>query len=73
MRSAGIAAAMQGATASNLHYYWEEAKLLSLVMPSSGAAERVFSLLNNRFNQDRTHTLSDQIFLSLYLSYDKRS
>lgn len=56
----------------HLRYYWEAAQLLSLVMPSSGAAERVFSLLNNNFNQHQTRTLSDQIFLSLYLSYNKR-
>mmetsp|Transcript_6356 Transcript_6356/g.9286 ORF Transcript_6356/g.9286 Transcript_6356/m.9286 type:complete len:182 (-) Transcript_6356:66-611(-) len=57
---------------SNLHAYWEAAQLLSLVMPSSGAAERVFSLLNNHFNLHQTRSLSDQIFLSLYLSYNKR-
>eukprot|EP00986_Skeletonema_menzelii_P020339 scaffold30910_cov371-Skeletonema_menzelii.AAC.1 len=42
------------------------------VMPSSGAAERVFSLLSNHFNQHQTRTLADKIFLSLYLSYNKR-
>ena len=57
---------------SNLRHYWEAAQLLSLVMPSSGAAERVFSLLSNHFNQHQTRTLADQIFLSLYLSYNKR-
>ena len=57
---------------SNLHAYWEAAQLLSLVMPSSCAAERVFSLLNNHFGEHQTRTLSDQIFLSLYLSYNKR-
>lgn len=35
-------------------------------------AERVFSLLNNQFNQRQTRTLSDLIFLSLFLSYNKR-
>ena len=57
---------------TNLRYYWEAAQLLSLVMPSSGAAERVFSLLNNHFNEHQTRTLGDQIFLSLYLAYNKR-
>eukprot|EP00985_Skeletonema_marinoi_P008314 scaffold3745_cov81-Skeletonema_marinoi.AAC.1 len=57
---------------NNLRAYWEAAQLLSLVMPSSGAAERVFSLLNNHFNEHQTRSLSDQIFLSLYLSYNKR-
>ena len=57
---------------SNLRAYWEAAQLLSLVMPPSGAAETVFSLLNNHFNQHQTRSLSDQIFLSLYLSHNKR-
>ena len=57
---------------SSLRAYWEAAQLLSLVMPSSGAAERVFSLLDNHFNQHQTRSLSDQIFLSLYLSHNKR-
>jgi hypothetical protein len=35
---------------------------LVTVMPSSAAAERVFSLLNNQFNESQTRTLSDQIF-----------
>jgi hypothetical protein len=32
---------------ANLEQWWRAAKLLVLLMPSSGAAERVFSLLNN--------------------------
>lgn len=56
----------------NLRYYWEAAQLVSLVMPSSCAAERVFSLLNNLFNQKQTRTLGDQIFLALYLNCNKR-
>jgi hypothetical protein len=45
---------------SNLRYYWEAAQLLSLVMPSSAAAERVFSLLNinnQQFNESQTRTV----------------
>ena len=41
----------------NLRFYWEAAQLLSLVMPSSGAAERVFSLLANQFNNQQTYPL----------------
>ena len=55
-----------------LKVYWEAAQLLALVMPSSGAAERVFSLLNNNLNEKQTRTLTDMIFLSLYLSYNER-
>ena len=56
----------------NLRSYWEAAQLLALVVPSSCAAERVFSLLNNQFNQQQTRTLSDMLYLSLYLSFNDR-
>ena len=55
-----------------LHAWWFAAKLCALVMPSSAAAERVFSLLNNLYNDQQTHTLVDSILLSLYLSFNKR-
>ena len=57
---------------SNLRYYWEAAQLSSLVMPSSGAAERVFSLLNSQFNKLQTRALGAMLFLSLFLAYNKR-
>ncbi len=57
---------------ANLRVWWEAAKLAVLVMPSSGAAERVFSLLNNLFKDQQGHLFTDAIFLSLYLSYNKR-
>ena len=56
----------------NLRSYWEAAQLLSLVMPSSGAAERVFSLLDNLFNKQQTCTLGDMLYLSLFLAYNDR-
>ena len=56
----------------NLRFYWEAAQLLSLVMPSSGAAERVFSLLANQFNNQQTRALGDLIYLSLFLAYNNR-
>ena len=58
---------------NNLRFYWDAAQLLSLVMPSSGAAERVFSILNNHFNKQQTCLLGDSLYLSLFLSYNKRS
>jgi hypothetical protein len=57
----------------NLHAWWEAAQLAALVMPSSGAAERVFSLLNNLFSDQQSSALTDGIFLSLFLAYNKRA
>ena len=57
---------------SDLRYYWEAAQLLSLVMPSSGAAERVFSLLNSQFHKLQTRALGAMLFLSLFLAFNKR-
>ena len=57
----------------NLRAWWKAAMFAALVMPSSGAAERVFSLLNNLFNDQQSRLLGDAIFLSLYLSHNKRA
>eukprot|EP00978_Attheya_sp_CCMP212_P017940 scaffold48451_cov73-Attheya_sp.AAC.2 len=54
----------------NLRAWWKAAMFAALVMPSSGAAENVFSLLNNLFNDQQSSLLGDAIFLSLYLSHD---
>ena len=68
-----------GNTSSNckfhLHFkaWFEAACLVALVMPSSAAAERVFSLLKNFFSEQQTHILSDAVYLSLYLSTNKRA
>ena len=56
---------------SHLRFYWEAAKLLSLVMLSSCAAERVFSLLNNLFNQQQSRALGDMLYLALFLAYNR--
>mmetsp|Transcript_24322 Transcript_24322/g.57806 ORF Transcript_24322/g.57806 Transcript_24322/m.57806 type:complete len:112 (-) Transcript_24322:52-387(-) len=57
----------------NLKAYWEAAQLLALVMPSSGAAERVFSILSNNLKQNQSRCLSELIFfLSLFLTYNDR-
>ena len=58
---------------ANLRCYWEVTSLLALAMPSSCAAERVFSLLSNKLNDRQARTLGPAIFLSLFLSYNKRS
>ncbi|KAL7531433.1 LOW QUALITY PROTEIN: hypothetical protein ACHAXR_004040 [Thalassiosira sp. AJA248-18] len=55
-----------------LHAWWCAIQLCALVMPSSGSAERVFSLLNNLYKDEQTCLLIDSILLSLYLSFNKR-
>jgi len=55
----------------NLRVWWKAAKLMALVMPSSGAAERVFSLANHLVKDQQSSLLSDAIFLGLFLSYNK--
>ena len=55
-----------------LHAWWFAARLCALVMPTSAAAERVFSLLNNLYSDQQTRTLVDSILLSLFLSYNNR-
>ena len=68
-----VAPAGTVATRAGTATWWEAAQLAALVMPSSGAAERVFSLLNNLFSDQQSKTLTDAIFLSLYLAYNKRA
>ena len=55
----------------NLRVLWKAAKLMALVMPSAGAAERVFSLANHLIKDQQGSLLSDAIFLGLFLSYSK--
>ena len=57
---------------SDLKAWWEAAQLIALVQPSSAAAERVFSLVNNMYKSQQSMTLSDSIKLALYLAYNKR-
>ncbi len=47
-------------------------KKLLLVQPSSAAAERVFSLLNNSFSSQQESALEDYIQLSVMLQYNYR-
>ena len=52
--------------------WWKAAALVALVQPSSGAAERVFSLLKNLFGQKQTRLLSETIYLALFLAFNGR-
>ena len=48
-------------------------RLVLLVQPSSAAAERVFSLLNNAFNSQQESSLEDYLQLSVVLQYNCRN
>ena len=53
---------------------WSKACKMSLLFqPSSAAAERVFSLLQNSFNQQQYSSLEDYIEASIMLLYNNRS
>ena len=47
-------------------------KLILLVQPSSAAAERVFSLLQNAFGRQQYRSLEDYIAVSVMLQYNSR-
>ena len=47
-------------------------KSVLLIQPSSAAAERIFSLLANSFNERQTSALEDYIQTSLMLQYNYR-
>ena len=50
---------------------WSEAcKLVVLVQPSSAAAERVFSLLQNSFTKRQQSSLEDYVSLSIMMQYN---
>ena len=48
------------------------AELVALVMPSSGAAEKVFSLASNLLSDKQSSMLADVLYLTLFLNYNKR-
>ena len=53
---------------------WSNACKLSLLFqPSSAAAERVFSLLQNSFKDQQYSSLEDYIEASIMLQYNNRS
>ena len=58
---------------ADLPHWSSAAQLVSLVQPSSAAAERIFSLLQNSFNHRQDHSLQDYLESSLMLQYNKRS
>ena len=50
---------------------WSSAcKSVLLLQPSSGATERVFSLLTNTFQEQQTKSLEDYIEASLMMQYN---
>ena len=57
---------------SELPSWSTAAKMALLVQPSSGSAERVFSLLKYSFGDQQDHSLKDYIETSLMLQYNKR-
>ena len=44
--------------------------MVALIQPSSGAVERVFSILTNTFGTQQDHSLQDYIEASLMLQYN---
>ena len=58
--------------AAGLSFYWKVLELLALIQPSSGAAERVFSLLKAFWNHLQTSSLTDAIAASLYMAINGR-
>ena len=56
--------------ASDLPNWSKAAKKILLLQPSSAAAERVFSLLQNSFGEQQDNSLQDYIECSLVLQYN---
>ena len=53
--------------------HWASAvKKVLLVQPSSGAAERVFSIFNSSFNDQQEHALVDSLQANVMTQYKKR-
>ena len=57
--------------ASDLPHWAEATRKILLLQPSSAAAERVFSLLQNLFGEQQDNSLQDYIECSLMLQYNK--
>ena len=70
-------------SADVIHFWKERATLLPkfyslfswycLIQPSSGAVERVFSLLNNMFNDQQANSLQDYVEAAVMLRYNNVS
>ena len=52
--------------------WWRDHKFITLIQPSSAAAERVFSLLANSFNNNQESALKDYIQTSVMIQYNHR-
>ena len=59
------------ANASELPHWSSATSIVILIQPSSAASERVFSLLNNSFNDRQEASLSDYIEASLMLQFNR--
>ena len=58
---------------SNDMLHWAEAaQKVFLLQPTSAVAERVFSIMNNSFNDKQTNALEDYIEASVMLQFNKR-
>ena len=57
-------------SAKGIPAWAEAAKKVLVVQPSSGAAERVFSILNNTFSDQQDKALQDYIETSVILRYN---
>ena len=58
--------------ASILPNWASAAQQIALIQPSSGAAERAFSVLNNSFASNQDNSLSDYVETSIMLQYNGR-
>ena len=58
---------------SSVPKWSETAQNVFVLQPSSGGAERVFSVLNNSFWKRQLRTLEDYVEASVMLQYNKRS
>ena len=56
--------------ADELPHWSSAAKMVALIQPSSGAIEKVFSILTNTFGTQQDHSLQDYIEASLMLQYN---
>eukprot|EP00956_Cyclotella_meneghiniana_P025063 scaffold51458_cov24-Cyclotella_meneghiniana.AAC.4 len=52
--------------------WWEACELVTLVLPSSATAERVFSFAKHLFGDKQSSLLTDALQLSLFLAFNKR-
>ena len=57
---------------ADLPHWSRAAQLVALVQPSSAAAERVFSLLQNSFSSRQDNSLQDYVESSLMFQYNQR-